>query len=203
MFITLVKVSAIYSPHYIRGYRLIFVPFFFQFINGTFTKMRQNYATNRNFWHQCCTRILKLLFLLVYLYQSREKFPLNVKISVDQNLKRARAHIKRGDIHAAENLYREILARYPQNQRAKTELLSISATNSSSSSRELSPQIVEEFMTLYGRRDYEKIIARANVVLSEYPKATQIWNIVGAALMGLGKSEEASKMFARLIQIDP
>ena len=125
------------------------------------------------------------------------------KISVDQSFKRAKSHIKRGDIRAAENLYKQILARYPQNQRAKTALLSIKAANSSSSSKELAPQIVEEFMTLYGRRDYEKILARANEVLSEYPKATPIWNILGASLMGLGKPEEASKMFERLTQIDP
>ena len=111
--------------------------------------------------------------------------------------------MKRGDISAAENLCKEILARYPENQRAKTALLSIRAANSSSPSRELAPQIVEEFMSLYGRRDYEKILARANVVLPKYPKATPILNITGASLMGLGKPEEASKMFERITQIDP
>ena len=125
------------------------------------------------------------------------------KISVDQSFKRAKSHIKRGDIRAAENLYKQILARYPENQRAKTALLSIKAANNSNSPKELAPQIVEEFMTLYGRRDYENILARANVVLSEYPKATPIWNILGASLMGLGKPEEASKMFERVTQIDP
>ena len=125
------------------------------------------------------------------------------QISVDQSLTKARSHMKRGDIRAAENLYKEILARFPENQRAKTALLSIREANSGSPPKKLAPQIVEEFMTLYGRRDYEKILARANVVLSEYPKATPIWNILGASLMGLGKSEEASKMFSRLTQIDP
>ena len=125
------------------------------------------------------------------------------QISVDQSLTKARSHMKRGDIRAAENLYKEILARFPENQRAKTALLSIRAANSGSPPREITPQIVEEFMTLYGRRDYQKILARANVVLSEYPKATPIWNILGASLMGLGKPEEALKMFERVTQINP
>ena len=118
------------------------------------------------------------------------------QISVDQSLTKARSHMKRGDIRAAENLYKEILARFPENQRAKTALLSIREANSGSPPKKLAPQIVEEFMTLYGRRDYEKILAREMLNIQH-----SNWNILGA-LMGLG-NQEATKMFQRVTQIYP
>lgn len=57
--------------------------------------------------------------------------------------------------------------------------------------------------TLFNQGDFLGAIARAEALLNEFPQASELHNVLGAAQAGLGHFVEAAVHFARALQINP
>lgn len=63
----------------------------------------------------------------------------NKALSVDQSLQRAKSLAKKGEYLAAEELYRGVLVRFPNNKRAKSGLKSLMAPKADFSGKNVTP----------------------------------------------------------------
>ena len=72
-----------------------------------------------------------------------------------------------------------------------------------SSLKNPSPETIKQLVILYNNKEFNVLIKRGKELLSQYPEAFFIWNILGAALMDLGSTEEAAEAFKKVIDLNP
>ena len=65
------------------------------------------------------------------------------------------------------------------------------------------PETIKQLIVLYNKKELNVLVKRGKKLLSQYPKAFFIWNILGAALMDLGSTEEAAEAFKKVIYLNP
>jgi predicted TPR repeat methyltransferase len=133
-----------------------------------------------------------------------------MSLSVDKALRKAKSHIKAGDLVAAEELYKQILSKFPKNKKAIQGYQELKAeiASETSSSTELPQEQVDQLNELYSQGKHSlgqmaQALVRAEMLTQKYPKAFWAWNILGAANKGLGKIAEASDAFKRVTELNP
>jgi Flp pilus assembly protein TadD len=72
-----------------------------------------------------------------------------------------------------------------------------------SSLKNPSSEIIKQLVILYNNKELNSLLKRGKELLSQYPEAFFIWNILGAALMDLGSTEEAAEAFKKVIYLNP
>ena len=68
-----------------------------------------------------------------------------------------------------------------------------------SSLKNPSSETIKQLVILYNNKELNSLLKRGKELLSQYPEAFFIWNILGAALMDLGSTEEAAEAFKKVI----
>ena len=124
-----------------------------------------------------------------------------VKLSVDQDLLKAKSHAKKGKTAEAQNLYQGVLQAFPKNKRAQKGL---AALNQSSASVNGPPQdAINQLLNLYNQGQLAAAVEQATALTRQYPEAFIVWNILGAANKGLGRADEASAAFKKVTVLNP
>ena len=72
-----------------------------------------------------------------------------------------------------------------------------------SSLKNPSSETIKQLVILYNNKEFNVLLKRGKELLSQYPEAFFIWNILGAALMDLGSTEEAAEAFKKVIDLNP
>ena len=72
-----------------------------------------------------------------------------------------------------------------------------------SSLKNPSSETIKQLVILYNNKELNSLLKRGKELLSQYPEAFFIWNILGAALMDLGSTEEAAEAFKKVIYLNP
>mgnify|MGYP006243239395 CR=1 FL=1 len=117
------------------------------------------------------------------------------KMSVDQALMKAKSHIKNNEITEAQKLYQTVLLAFPHNKRAQQGLASLNKPNHNNSLKSPSQDAINQLMSLYNQGQLSLVVQQAKDLTEQYPEAFIIWNILGAAHIGLGQVVEASEAF--------
>ena len=58
-------------------------------------------------------------------------------------------------------------------------------------------------MNLYNQEQLRSVVQKTSDLIKEYPETFIIWNILGVAFKGLGKTVEASAAFKRVTDLNP
>jgi tetratricopeptide (TPR) repeat protein len=126
-------------------------------------------------------------------------------LSVDRALRKAQSHIKAEELAEAEELYKQVLSRFPKNKKAIQgyQKLKAGITSKGSANSEPSQEKIDELVGLYNQGQLAAVIDLAQVLTQLYPRALMLWNILGAANKGLGKLAEASNAFKKVTELDP
>lgn len=125
------------------------------------------------------------------------------KTSVDQLIRRANAYAQQGDISKAQQLYNEILKKFPANQKAKRGLAtlarsaSVAATQNASSEDQFRP-----IVTLLSQNKFNTAASEVTKQLRVFPRSFFLWNLLGAAYLGLGRPSEAVESFEKSIKLN-
>jgi predicted O-linked N-acetylglucosamine transferase (SPINDLY family) len=122
-----------------------------------------------------------------------------MKFSVEQTLRKARALSRAGDKAAAEQLYREVLQRFPGNKSAAAELQCLSFP----AGKEPPEADLDRLVALYGQRLWADALAHAGPLLAQFPRSEILHNIVGAICVGMGRLDEAIAHYDQAIAIAP
>ena len=125
------------------------------------------------------------------------------KLSVNQALSKAKSHEKKGEILEAQELYKEVLDAFPNNKKAKLMLANLDKSFQNGNVKKPPSNIINQLVALYNQGHLSLVIEHCQRFIGQFPDAFIIWNILGAANKGLGRVEEASKAFMKVVKLNP
>ena len=125
------------------------------------------------------------------------------KLSVNQALSKAKSHEKKGEILEAQKLYKEVLDAFPNNKKAKLMLANLDKSFQNGNVKKPPSNIINQLVALYNQGHLSLVIEHCQRFIGQFPDAFIIWNILGAANKGLGRVEEASKAFMKVVKLNP
>jgi tetratricopeptide (TPR) repeat protein len=124
-------------------------------------------------------------------------------LSVDRALLKAKSHIKKGEFEEAQKLYQAVLQTFPKNKRAQKGLATLNKPEQSTSTQGPPQETINQLVNLCNQGQLVAAVEQAQVLTEQYTDAFIIWNILGAAHQGLGKTIEASEAFKKVIKLNP
>ena len=125
------------------------------------------------------------------------------KLSVNQALSKAKSHEKKGEILEAQKLYKVVLDAFPNNKKAKLMLANLDRLFQNGNVKKPPSNIINQLVALYNQGHFSLVVENCQRLVSRFPDAFIIWNILGAASKGLGRVEEASKAFMKVVKLNP
>jgi tetratricopeptide (TPR) repeat protein len=126
-----------------------------------------------------------------------------VKLSVDKALLKAKSHAKRGEVAEALELYQAILCEFPKNKNAQRGLSALRTIKLEDPTKNPPQETITQLINLYKLGQLSVAAEKAGALVDQFPEAHTVWNILGAANMGLGKMFEASAAFQRVTTLNP
>jgi tetratricopeptide (TPR) repeat protein len=125
------------------------------------------------------------------------------KISVGQALLKAKSHAKKGEIEEAKKIYRTVLQAFPKNIRAQQELASLSKPKQNDAAQAVPREIINRLIGLCNQGHLPTVVDQAQALTEQYPEAFMVWNILGVANKGLGRTADAVSTFRRVTKLNP
>ena len=125
------------------------------------------------------------------------------KLSVDQVLKKARSHAKKGEITKAQKLYQAVLLVSPKNIRAQQGLTALNKPKKNNTSQSLPQETVDQLVKLYNQGQFLTVVEQAQALTEQYPETFIVWNILGASTAKIGKQDEAIEFYNKSIALKP
>ena len=124
------------------------------------------------------------------------------KVSIDQALLKAKSHAKKGEIEEATKLYQSVLQAFPKNMRAQQGLAALSKPKTDETSPTPPQDVIDRLLALYNRGQLSAVVDQSQALTEQYPEAFFVWNILGAANKGLGRTEDAASAFNRVTELN-
>jgi len=125
--------------------------------------------------------------------------------NVDQELKLAKKYLAKGDTGAAEDVFRRVLAQFPKNHAAQTGLKTLLSHQQKDKIRTVAPpqSAVQAVIGLYHAGRLQEAVVHGEELARQYPHYFEIYNILAAANLSLGKAEASLKYYRKALQIKP
>ena len=124
---------------------------------------------------------------------------MSLKFSLENLLSKAKSSAKKGNIAEAVKLYQVILSDFPKNVRAKKELENLQTYLGKNPPQEK----IKKLIDFYNKEQFSNLIQLAQSILSEYPHAIIVWNILGVAYEALGELKQAIISFKKVTELNP
>ncbi len=124
------------------------------------------------------------------------------KISVEQEINKAKSHEKKGEIIEARNIYKGVLKVFPKNLRVQKQLAELDTLEKNNFVHP-SQEIINELMKLFNLKQYLSVVDQAQEVTRQYPNAVVVWNILGISAAQLGMLEVSINAFKKSLAIEP
>lgn len=121
-----------------------------------------------------------------------------MSLSVDQALRRAARHAKKGEIDVAVQKYTSVLEKDPSNQQAIDGLKKLQQPKAN-----FAQQKVSELVAMYHQGSFQEALAHGEALARQFPDMPFIPNLLGAVNVGLGHLEHAAANYATAVQIKP
>lgn len=125
------------------------------------------------------------------------------KLSVNQAFLKAQSRAQKGDLVAAKQVYQMILNAFPENKRALQGLAVLNAPKASAVSSGPPQETINQVVDLYNSGQLKETIERSQTITEQYPDTFILWNVLGAANLGLGKTKDAAAAFKRVTELNP
>ena len=124
------------------------------------------------------------------------------KISVEQEINKAKFHEKKGEFLEAKNIYQQILQLFPKNIRVQKRLSALK-TKKQNNSMHPPKENIDRLITFFNQKQYSFVVDLAKSLLKQFPNSFIVWNFLGVANKSLGNLFEASKSFKKVIELNP
>ena len=124
-------------------------------------------------------------------------------LTLNQALRLAEKKAKERDIEEANRIYKDILLKFPQNKRAQQSLTVLNRSKHSATIQIPHEDTVKKLLSLYNQGQLPVVVEQAKALTQQYPEAFMIWNILGAALKGLGRVQVAYEAFKKVTDLSP
>jgi tetratricopeptide (TPR) repeat protein len=128
-----------------------------------------------------------------------------MSLPVEKALRKAQSHIKAGELAEAEELYKQVLSKFPKNKKAVQEYQKLKAgiTSKGSANSEPPQEQVQELINLHNQGKFVKALEKAKPLISLFPKAIILHNIQGVSNAALQRYDAAIDNYKQAIKIKP
>ena len=126
-------------------------------------------------------------------------------LAVDKALRQAQSHIKAGELTEAEELYKQVLFKFPKNKKAIQgyQKLKLGMISKGLSTSEPPQEQVENLLSLYNKRQFEELLAKVKPLISLFPKTIELYNLQGASNALIERNGAAIESYDQAIKINP
>jgi len=126
-------------------------------------------------------------------------------LKLDAAIKLATKKAKRGSFDEAKQIYKDILVRFPKNQRAIKGLrkLSLHATDMSKDTQDPPESQLRDLVNLYNSNRLPEALVQAQTLSDQYPNCALLFNLLGAIFKGLGQLDLSVEAYNRVIKLKP
>ena len=106
-----------------------------------------------------------------------------MSLPVEKALRKAHSHIKAGELAEAEELYKQVLSKFPKNKKANQgyQKLKGGIASEGSSTSEPQQEQVQELLSLYNQGQFKEVLSKIKPLISVFSKAITLFNLQGAA----------------------
>ena len=128
-----------------------------------------------------------------------------MSLAVDKVLRKAQSHIKAGELTEAEELYKQVLSKFPKNKKAIQgyQKLKLGMISKGLSTSEPPQEQVENLLSLYNKRQFEELLAKVKPLISLFPKTIELYNLQGASNALIERNGAAIESYDQAIKINP
>ena len=128
-----------------------------------------------------------------------------MSLPVDKALRKAQSHIKAGELAEAEELYKQVLSRFPKNKKAIQgyQKLKAGITSKGSTGSKPPQEQIDELVGLYNQRQFEEILEKIKPMVSLFPNAITLHIIQGGSNAALQRHDAAIDNYKQAIKIKP
>ena len=126
-------------------------------------------------------------------------------LKLDQAISLAKKQCKDGSPEEAKRIYQDILAKFPNNKRASNGLRELASqpVSKASKAQDLPQYQLQLLLALYEKGQLAHVIEQAAALTKQYPKAFDVWNLMGASAAQIGQFDQAILAFKRVLTIKP
>jgi len=123
-------------------------------------------------------------------------------IKLDKALKLARRKLKDGHLEEGKNIYQDILQKFPKN---KASLVALQALPRDSTGALKDPSIeqLQSIINLYTHGQLRQALLESSQMLKRFPNSVVLYNIAGAANVGLRQFDAAIANYKKALKIKP
>ena len=128
-----------------------------------------------------------------------------MSLTVERALRKAQSHIKAGELAKAEELYKQILPKFPKNKKVILGYQKLKAriTSKDSSNSKPPQEQIGELVGLYNQRQFEEVLAKIKPLVSLFPNAINLHNIQAVSNAALQRYDAAIDSYKQVIMIKP
>jgi protein O-GlcNAc transferase len=87
--------------------------------------------------------------------------------------------------------------------RAQQGLAALNKPKQNDAPQAVPQEIIDRLLALYNRGQLTAVVEQAKALTEQYPEAFIVWNVLGAANKGLGRTEDATSAFKRVTELNP
>ena len=125
------------------------------------------------------------------------------KLTVVKTLAKAKTHTKKGEFAQAQELFLSVLRMFPNNKKAQHGLIALSGGKQSLAEQSPPQSVTDALMHLYNQGELKAVVDQAKNLTAFYPKAFDLWNILGVSSAQIGAFDQAVLAFNKIIEINP
>jgi protein O-GlcNAc transferase len=119
--------------------------------------------------------------------------------SVDQALRKAKSQAQKGALAEAEQLYRSVLEKFPNNKRAQQGLKNLGSSANPASGQD----DINSMIALYNQGDLQGALAKALPLSAQHPESIDILHFLGTVHAQMENFEEAENCFQKVVRANP
>jgi len=126
------------------------------------------------------------------------------KLSVDQDLIKAKSHANRGEIEEAQKIYQSVFQSFSKQAKdIKSGLSDLNKFSRITTTQDPPQEKINELINLYKQGQFSFAVEQAQILTKQYPDNFMIWNILGASAAQIDMNEEAIIAFKKVIFLNP
>jgi hypothetical protein len=125
--------------------------------------------------------------------------------TLEEALQQAAASRDAGNPDVAENVYRAILAKFPQNEEAREGLNDLLAAQGKAGAPTnlLEESELQALLALYDGGQLAETVERATALIERYPSILVLYNVLGAVLLDQNEDARAIDCFHKALALEP
>ncbi|MDA9823848.1 tetratricopeptide repeat protein [Paracoccaceae bacterium] len=126
-------------------------------------------------------------------------------LPVNKALRKAQSYIKAGELAEAEQLYKQVLSKFPKNKKANQgyQKLKAGITSNRSSSSKPPQEKVQELVDLYNQGQFKEVLEKAKPLISLFPRVDIFYNLTAASHGRLKNLDQAIENFNKVLELNP